>query len=268
MILFDGIYSLASVGLSLLSVIGSNYMSKRDDEKYPFGKRMIEPVIIIIKSLAIFIMCIYSLSGALVDFLSGGNEVQYGFALVYAVISTVGCGITYIFLRRKGKYIDSNLLLVEGNQWLMDTLLSLGVLVGFLLANILQYTELGWFNRYMDPLMVILCSTIFIRMPLKALMQGFKELFEFRADDNIALEIKGLVSSIEEAYNFEEAITRVSKSGRNLRIEIDFIYNDNSSIKILDDMDDLRETIFDSLKHIGYDKWLNVSFTKDKKWAI
>lgn len=33
-------------------------------------------------------------------------------------------------------------------------------------------------------------------------------------------------------------------------------------------MDRLREKIFNSLSHINYEKWLNVSFTKDKKWAI
>lgn len=268
MILFDGIYSLISLGLSILSVVGSNYINKKEEDKYPFGKRMIEPVIIIIKSLAIFFMCIYSLGGGIIDILSGGNEVQYGSALIYALISTLGCGIAYTFLKKKGKKIKSNLLFVEGNQWLMDTLLSFGVLLGFLVANLLKNTELAWFNKYVDPSMVVICSTIFLKMPIKALIQAFKELVEFKADDNLTLEIKEVINNIEEKYNFQESITRVSKSGRNLRIEIDFIYNDSSEISKLDDMDDLREKIFESLKHITYEKWLNVSFTKDKKWAI
>lgn len=268
MILFDGMYSLASVGLSLLAILGSVYISKKDYEKYPFGKRMIEPLIVIIMSLAIFMMCIYSLSGAIRDLLNGGNEVEYGYALIYAIISTVGCGVAYIFLKRKGKTINSSLLIVESNQWLMDTLLSTGVLIGFLIANILQNTEFVWVNRYVDPLMVIICSSIFIKMPVKAFIEGLKELLEFKADDSITSEISKLVKGIEEEYNFEEAITRVSKTGRDLRIEIDFICSEESNIKALDEMDKLREKIFNSLNHINYEKWLNVSFTKDKKWAI
>ena len=268
MILFDGMYSLGGVILSLLALIGSIYINKKDYENYPFGKRMIEPLIVIIKSLAIFIMCIYSLTGSIKELITGGNEVQYGYALIYALISTLGCGIAYFFLKKKGKAINSSLVNIESSQWLMDTLLSMGVLVGFLIANIIKHTEFIWFNRYLDPLMVIICSSVFIKMPIKSFGDGLKELLEFKADDSITLEIDKLVEGIEREYKFEESITRVSKTGNDLRIEIDFIYNEESNIKVLDEMDSLREKIFNSLSHINYEKWLNVSFTKDKKWAI
>ena len=268
MILFDGMYSLGGVILSLLALMGSIYINKKDYEKYPFGKKMIEPLIVIIKSLAIFIMCIYSLTGSIKDLINGGNEVQYGYALIYALISTLGCGIAYFFLKKKGKAINSSLVNIESSQWLMDTLLSMGVLVGFLIANIIKHTEFIWFNRYLDPLMVIICSSVFIKMPIKSFGDGLKELLEFKADDSITLEIDKLVEGIEREYKFEDTITRVSKTGNDLRIEIDFIYNEESNIKALDEMDSLREKIFNSLSHINYEKWLNVSFTKDKKWAI
>lgn len=268
MILFDGMYSLGGVILSLLALMGSIYINKKDYEKYPFGKKMIEPLIVIIKSLAIFIMCIYSLTGSIKDLINGGNEVQYGYALIYALISTLGCGIAYFFLKKKGKAINSSLVNVESSQWLMDTLLSMGVLVGFLIANIIKHTEFIWFNRYLDPLMVIICSSVFIKMPIKSFGDGLKELLEFKADDSITLEIDKLVEGIEREYKFEDTITRVSKTGNDLRIEIDFIYNEESNIKALDEMDSLREKIFNSLSHINYEKWLNVSFIKDKKWAI
>lgn len=268
MILFDGMYSLGGVILSLLALMGSIYINKKDYEKYPFGKKMIEPLIVIIKSLAIFIMCIYSLTGSIKDLINGGNEVQYGYALIYALISTLGCGIAYFFLKKKGKAINSSLVNIESSQWLMDTLLSMGVLVGFLIANIIKHTEFIWFNKYLDPLMVIVCSSVFIKMPIKSFGDGLKELLEFKADDSITLEIDKLVEGIEREYNFEDTITRVSKTGNDLRIEIDFIYNEESNIKVLDEMDSLREKIFNSLSHINYEKWLNVSFTKDKKWAI
>lgn len=264
MILFDGMYSLGGVILSLLALMGSIYINKKDYEKYPFGKKMIEPLIVIIKSLAIFIMCIYSLTGSIKDLINGGNEVQYG----YALISTLGCGIAYFFLKKKGKAINSSLINIESSQWLIDALLSMGVLVGFLIANIIKHTEFIWFNRYLDPLMVIICSSVFIKMPIKSFGDGLKELLEFKADDSITLEIDKLVEGIEREYNFEDTITRVSKTGNDLRIEIDFIYNEESNIKALDEMDSLREKIFNSLSHINYEKWLNVSFTKDKKWAI
>ena len=47
-----------------------------------------------------------------------------------------------------------------------------------------------------------------------------------------------------------------------------FIYNEESKLKDLDQMDCVREKVYDAIKHINYNKWLNVSFTGDKKWAI
>lgn len=213
MILFDGMYSLGGMILSILALAGSIYKNKKDYDNYPFGKRMIEPLIVIIKSIAIFTMCIYSLMESIKDLLSGGNEVQYEYALIYALISTLGCGILYYFLRKRGKSINSSLLNIESSQWLIDTLLSLGVLVGFLIANIFKHTGLIWINKYIDSLMVIICSLVFIKMPIKSFSCGFKEILEFKADDSITLEIDSLVDKIEREYKFEEAITRVSKTG-------------------------------------------------------
>ena len=88
------------------------------------------------------------------------------------------------------------------------------------------------------------------------------------SNDEINDDIYVLVKGIEEEYNFEESITRVSKVGRELRIEIDFVYNKDSKLKTLDQMDNVREEINDAIKHIDYNKWLNVSFTGNKKWAV
>ena len=51
-------------------------------------------------------------------------------------------------------------------------------------------------------------------------------------------------------------------------IEIDFIYNKDSKLNNLDDMDFVREKLSKEMKHIKYNKWLNISFTGDRKWAV
>ncbi|MDU3352038.1 MAG: cation transporter, partial [Clostridium sp.] len=73
---------------------------------------------------------------------------------------------------------------------------------------------------------------------------------------------------IEEEYNLEESIARVAKVGRELRIEIDFIVSKDSKIKSIEDMDKVREIIDKNTNHFDLKKWMNVSFTKNKKWAI
>lgn len=268
MIIFDGLYSFISVILSMLSLYINKYMAKRDFEKFPFGKHILEPLVISIKSLIIAIMCLYSLIGAVKTIASGGHSLQIGLALIYSVVSVVGCGLISFYMKVKQRKLSSELIKAECTQWFMDTALSTAVLVAFLIAMILAKTKLNFLNPYVDPFMTLVVSLLCIRIPIKGFINSFKEVICVKADDEINDDIYVLVKEIEEEYNFEESITRVSKVGRELRIEIDFVYNKDSKLKTLDQMDNVREEINDAIKHIDYNKWLNVSFTGNKKWAV
>lgn len=268
MIIFDGLYSFISLALTMLSLYINNFIAKKELDKYPFGKYILEPLVISFKSLIIGGMCLYSLIGAIQDVVHGGNTVEYGSALIYSIVSVIGCGGVYIFMKKKGDKISSELIKVEASQWLMDTLLSIGVLVGFVIAMILRNTRFSGLNVYIDPMMVIMVSVVFIKMPVQSFINAFKEILCVKADDEINDDIYLIVKEIEKEYKFEDSISRVSKIGGELRIEIDFIYNEESKLKDLDQMDCVREEVYDAIKHIDYNKWLNVSFTGDKKWAI
>lgn len=268
MIIFDGLYSFISLALTMLSLYINNFIAKKELDKYPFGKYILEPLVISFKSLIIGGMCLYSLIGAIQDVVHGGNTVEYGSALIYSIVSVIGCGGVYIFMKKKGDKISSELIKVEASQWLMDTLLSIGVLVGFVIAMILRNTRFSGLNVYIDPMMVIMVSVVFIKMPIQSFINAFKEILCVKADDEINDDIYLIVKEIEKEYKFEDSISRVSKIGGELRIEIDFIYNEESKLKDLDQMDCVREKVYDAIKHIDYNKWLNVSFTGDKKWAI
>ena len=268
MIIFDGLYSFISLALTMLSLYINNFIAKKELDKYPFGKYILEPLVISFKSLIIGGMCLYSLIGAIQDVVHGGNTVEYGSALIYSIVSVIGCGGVYIFMKKKGDKISSELIKVEASQWLMDTLLSIGVLVGFVIAMILRNTRFSGLNVYIDPMMVIMVSVVFIKMPVQSFINAFKEILCVKADDEINDDIYLIVKEIEKEYKFEDSISRVSKIGGELRIEIDFIYNEESKLKDLDQMDCVRQEVDDVIKHIDYNKWLNVSFTGDKKWAI
>ena len=268
MIIFDGLYSFISLILSMASLFINNFIAKKDTEKFPFGKAILEPLVISIKSLIILMMCILSLKGALSTIASGGNHVEFGLALVYSVVSVIGCGIITWYMMKQGKKISSDLIKADSNQWLMDTALSGAVLVGFLIAMALDNTKLSFVTPYIDPMMTLLVSVVFLKLPIVTFIDSFREIISVKADDNINEDIYVLVKEIEEEYNFEDSIARVSKMGRELRIEIDFIYNKDSKLKTLDQMDYVREEINEAIKHIQYKKWLNVSFTGNKKWAI
>ena len=268
MIVFDGLYSLISLFLSILAIFITGYISKNDFEKFPFGKRVLEPLTVAFNSIVLTIMCSITFINSAKEILTGGKAVDAELALGYSIISILGCLIVYRVLARNNKKICSDIIKAESNQWLMDTLVSVAVLVGFLICTILDKTSLAYLSKYIDPLMVVITSAIFIRVPITTLIKSFKEILNRNADKDINDEIYTIVKDVEKEYNFEDSITRVSKIGKELRIEIDFVFNEQSKLNKLEEMDNVREYVYRSMSNIQLDKWLNVNFTGDKKWAI
>lgn len=267
-ILFDGVYSLISVGLSSISLVTAAYMQKQDFDRFPYGKEMIEPVIILGKFLVITILCLFSMFSGISTLLSGGQEVSAGSGLIYSFLATLGCYLFYFFLKKKKDSIESGLVEAEAQQWLMDTYLSLAVLMGFLLAYGMGFTQYDYLMPYMDPLMVVLVSGYFLKVPITNMGRQIKEVLDMKAEDKYMALCKKIVDGIESKYGFSESFLRVSKSGTKLFIEIDFVVAPGGWQPSLEDQDLIRQEIVDQMRPISLKKWLNVAFTMDRKWAI
>lgn len=164
--------------------------------------------------------------------------------------------------------MQSGLVEAEAQQWLMDTYLSLAVLLGFILAYGLGYTRYRYLMPYMDPLMVVLVSGYFLKVPITSMGRQIKEVLDMKAEDKYMKLCKEIVDGIESKYGFSESFLRVSKSGLKLFIEIDFVVAPSGWQPSLGEQDQIRQEIIDQMAPISLKKWLNVAFTLDRKWAV
>ncbi|WP_416147588.1 cation diffusion facilitator family transporter [Salipaludibacillus sp. HK11] len=269
MILFDGLYSLISVVLSLISLAAATFMSKNDSRHFPFGKDVIEPLVITFKYVIILILVIGSLMMAIVSIFQGGRDVAVGAALIYVAISTLACLIIYRYLNKHASESTTGFISAESNQWLMDTLVSSGVLIGFVIAAILQYiSSMQALVPYIDPLMVVIVSLYFIKVPLVEIRHSMREVLVMTPDNELTRKVEDVIYKIELKYDMEETILRISKVGSTLSIEVDFIVKKTSKVQTISDQDYIREEISTKIQDIDHTKWLTVSFTNDRKWAI
>lgn len=111
-------------------------------------------------------MCLFALFSALGDLLEGGRAVNPGFAVLYGGFATVAGFLGYLYLGKRGEGTTSGFVRAESSQWLMDALLSAGVLAGFIAALILSFTPLAAATVYVDPVMVILVCAYFLKVPV------------------------------------------------------------------------------------------------------
>ncbi|WP_158736753.1 cation diffusion facilitator family transporter [Alteribacillus sp. YIM 98480] len=266
MIIFDGLYSFISLGLSLMSLFAYSFIQKEDQERFQYGKDVIEPLVIIFKASAIIAMCLFAFSTSMIDFFKGGREVAIGSASLYALIATVLCGVIYSIM--KNKQGNSEFVKAEAAQWFMDTILSGAVLTGFVIALLLKETTFAFLTSYIDPVMVLIISLYFLKVPFQMLIKNAKELLWMAPSAHIQLQITQAVQETKEKYHIFEDFTRVTKVGKTIFIEIDFVLDEHTSIQTVDEFDMVREELYQKLQMEGHTNWFTLSFTKDRKWAL
>ncbi|WP_027964029.1 cation diffusion facilitator family transporter [Halalkalibacillus halophilus] len=261
MVLFDGLYSFISVGLSLMSLLAARFINKKDPVRFPYGKQMIEPLVIIVKYAAIIMLCLGALFSAVDALISGGRETAIGIATAYAFFATVACFGYFRYLNSKAG--QSGFVKAEANQWRMDSILSAAVFAGFIIALILQTVGVDRLIPYVDPLMVVMASVYFLKVPLLGMVDAFKEVLDMAPHEGIQSDVS---QAIESVVNNSVAIDyqlRVSKVGAVLFIEMDVLVDGETSFSI-QQQDRFRRRLEDTLSQRGHQHWLTVSFTADR----
>ena len=268
MIMFDGIYSFISLVLTGLYFYAARSIAMGRDKNFPFGRAQIEPMVIVIQSVVLFVVCIRAFSSAAISLFSGGQETNNLSGMGYAAVGVVGCFISWYYIKLVGgkKSPGSDLIKTQGAQWLMDTMLSLAVLIGFFISYIIQRAGYGGYARYMDPLMVIVAVLFFIREPIVALIGGIRGILIMAPDKAIYSASKEAIEEIARQRGFEDIILRLGKSGRELVYEISFVSKDPNNSCSIGEMDDIRREVEGRLRDL-FDRPLRlyVLFVPDRK---
>jgi predicted Co/Zn/Cd cation transporter (cation efflux family) len=263
MIVFDGLYSFASVALSSFAVLALRAAGKGPDERYPWGREIWQPLTIVVKATALGGLCIYALVGAVGEIVRGGRDIAAGWAVTYAVVWIAGGLAVSLYLRRRSR-LGSDLVRAEAAEWLGDTLLGLGVLAGFLGALILEMTGRADLARYVDPGMVVVSSAVFLRVPARLVVNGFREVLTMAPDPIIQRPLWSCVHAIQHDYGFTESFVRMSKVGGRLDVEIDFVVEATRTVA---ECDNVRQDLSERLHARGCQPSMTISFTADRKWA-
>lgn len=268
MIMFDGIYSFISLVLTGLYFYAARSIAIGRDEKFQFGRSQIEPMVIVVQSIVLFVICIRAFSSALISLFSGGQEINNLSGMAYAAIGVGGCFISWYYIVKVGRKNapQSELIKTQGAQWLMDTLLSLAVLIGFFIGYIIQRAGYTNYARYMDPLMVTITVLFFVREPIVSFIGGIKGMLVMAPEKDIYKASEEALKEIAKQKGFEDIILRLGKTGRELVYEVSFVAKDPASSRSIGEMDAIHKEVEARLRDL-FDSplRLRVSFVHDKK---
>lgn len=227
-IVFDGVYSLVSLLLTLLSLAASYYISKPSKSIFPFGKAVLEPIVIAIKAAVILVVVAFSLFSAVTALMTGGREVDASIATIFGVVNVVGCGYAWWFMAKKSRRFSSGLIEAEKKQWQMDTLLSVAVTLGFIAAWLVSLTPYAHYAVYADPMMMVLMGFYFLKVPFDMLVGALRELLMMTPSKELCQSVGKDVLEIEKVTEHHLKLAGVTKVGQELRVNVDVHVDDDT----------------------------------------
>ncbi|MFZ8771298.1 cation diffusion facilitator family transporter [Vibrio harveyi] len=227
-IVFDGVYSLVSLLLTLLSLAASYYISKPSKSIFPFGKAVLEPIVIAIKAAVILVVVSFSLFSAVTALMTGGREVDASIATIFGVVNVIGCGYAWWFMAKKSRRFSSGFIEAEKKQWQMDTLLSVAVTVGFIAAWLVSLTPYAHYAVYADPMMMVLMGFYFLKVPFDMLVGALRELLMMTPSKELCQSVGKDVLEIEKVTEHQLKLAGVTKVGQELRVNVDVHVDDDT----------------------------------------
>ena len=267
-ILAEGISNLGAVPLALLNIIVVKFIAKSNVKKYPFGKDSLEPFIGIPSNIFILIICSTIIVNSVQILLAGGNDDIYvTSSILFGVFSFVYNLSIYNYFKSLAQDNPSPIVAVTLVAWKFSTTVGLGIILGFSLSWILNFTPLSTITPFIDPVLAILLMLIFASAPLVGIVDCIKELMQTGMSDEVASDITQKIEKINANYDIHDKVLRLAKVGSKMIVEVDYLVKDGSHLGSLSKQDELRSHLAQAFLELPYKIWLNINFTSDIKWT-
>jgi predicted Co/Zn/Cd cation transporter (cation efflux family) len=264
-ILFDGFYALIGLGLSWLGLRASQLIEKGPTDPYPFGRETLGPLVVGIQGLFLLGSLGYAALEAVQTLLTGPEELAPLMGIAYAAVTLVAAVLVALWLRTSAR--DSELLAAEAKQWWAGVVLAVVMLIGFGTAFVLKQHGYDAAAGRIDPILVIVAVLLLAPAPLHMLRASLREFLEAVPDPSIEEPVRATVEEVRLEEGLPEPTLLLSKLGRKLYVELDFLVSEDDGWHI-GDADRLRRVFVKRLNRPGQVLWLNLELHTDPQWDV
>lgn len=274
-IMFDGVYALVDASMSVLALLVVNLitsyatatrLSRRLRERFTMGFWHLEPMVLGLNGMLLIGVSCYALINAIGSLLAGGHDLEFGFAIVYALVTFIACVAIAVVESRANRLIGSDFIRLDVQAWIMSGGITAALLVAFCLGYLVQETRWAWISPYIDPAVLALVCLVIIPLPVSSVRQALAEVLLVTPVDLMA-NVETVADAMVKKYGFESYRAYVAKVGRARQIELYFIVPPGMPARRMEDWDAIRDEVGDAIGDDNPDRWLTVVFTGDPEWA-
>src|SRR5579872_4485608 len=166
-IVFDGVFAAIDAAMSGLALFVSRLVSREsNNRRFQFGYWHIEPMVLAVNGGTLMLLCFYAFINAVDSFLAGGRQLDFGWAIAYAVIVCSVCFGMGAFEFRANRRIASDFVRLDAQSWLMSAAVTSSLLVAFAIARSLRDSAWGYLTPYADPVVLALLTLALVFVPI------------------------------------------------------------------------------------------------------
>ena len=266
-ILLDGLFSALGFFMALMTLYVSRLVRRPDDDTFQYGYAHFAPLINVLKSLVMSVLCVFAFLSAVSTLRAGGQAMAVGSAMVYALgATTIGAGLWW-YLRASARRCGSTLVALDARAACLDMCISAAVLVSFALGWFSLGTGLERHIDYLDPLVVAILCLISLPVPLKVLWNNGREALLLAPAPEVQDSVIDRIETALKGFPVADHRIRMVKLGNVLGVTLHLRPVDGALLKGVAELDRIRRDIEAALASSELEVGIDVIFTDDMKLA-
>ncbi|RJL20891.1 cation diffusion facilitator family transporter [Paracoccus siganidrum] len=273
-IVFDGVYSLTDAVMTMVALLVSKLITQSLAERtrarlvrhFTMGFWHLEPMVLGLSGFLLIGAAVYALINAVGSLMTGGRELAFDLAIVYAVITLAGAVGMAILGTRANRTIGSNFVALDAKAWVISAALTAALLIAFVFGWLIQGTALEWLSPYVDPAVLAIVCLVVIPMPIPTVRRALADILLVTPAD-LKRHVDRVAADIVARHGFLGYRAYVARVGRGRQIELYFIVPTGLPPRPLEAWDRLRDEIGQQIGGESPDRWLTIAFTTDLEWA-
>ena len=188
-IVSDSVNNLSDALSSIITIIGTKLAGKAPDKEHPYGHGRIEYM----TSLIVSVIVLYAGATAFIESIKKIIHPETpDYTTVTLIIIIAGIIVKFIlgiYVKKKGKEVNSDSLVASGSDAFNDAILSISVLVSAIVYMI--------FNISLEAYVGILLSIVIMKSGLELIKEAVDNVIGVRVESDLARQIKKEVTKEE-----------------------------------------------------------------------
>ncbi|MBZ9655529.1 cation diffusion facilitator family transporter [Phyllobacterium lublinensis] len=273
-IIFDGVYAMTDAAMTIVALLVSGLIASsvtlgakgRLAKHFTMGFWHLEPMVLGLNGALLTGAAIYALIDAVVSIMHGGRPLEFGQAIIYAVITTAVTVAMAIITGRANRTIQSDFVELDAKAWVMSAGLNFSLLIAFGVGYFIQGSGHDWLSPYIDPIALAIVCLIIIPIPAGTMRQALADILLVTPPD-LKHHVDEVAKEVSKRHGFLSYRAYVARVGRGRQIELYFIVSEDTPAKKLQQWDQIRDEVGAAIGDEGPDRWLTIAFTTDPGWA-